>query len=62
MPVVRLRGYRCLRCEHEWVPREDKLPKVCPRCKSHYWNKRVQRVTTSEAAKARGKTTRVKKA
>jgi hypothetical protein len=42
-------GYRCKRCGHTWVPRnlgegsEDvapdlPLPKVCPRCKSPYWN------------------------
>ena len=32
---------KCNRCEHEWTPRSDKLPKVCPNpdCKSPYWNK-----------------------
>ncbi len=41
-------GYRCLRCEHEWVPRgvgeidpkkPPPEPRVCPKCKSPYWNK-----------------------
>ena len=45
-------GHRCLRCEHEWVPRgveqrtdgkkptePDEQPRVCPKCKSPYWNK-----------------------
>jgi DNA-directed RNA polymerase subunit RPC12/RpoP len=32
-------GYRCERCKHEWVPREkDQEPRVCPKCKSPYWN------------------------
>ena len=32
-------GWRCERCGHEWVARqewEDK-PNVCSRCKSPYW-------------------------
>ena len=30
----------CKRCEHKWVRRNwDSLPKVCPKCKSPYWNK-----------------------
>ena len=30
----------CLRCGHEWTPRNlNKLPKVCPNCKSTNWNR-----------------------
>ncbi len=29
----------CLRCEHTWFPRSPKLPKVCPKCSTPYWNK-----------------------
>ncbi len=33
-------GYRCERCGHEWVPRNEKdEPRVCPKCKSPYWNR-----------------------
>ena len=32
--------YRCDRCNHEWVPRKDKLPIICPVCKSPYWNRK----------------------
>jgi DNA-directed RNA polymerase subunit RPC12/RpoP len=40
MPKVQIWGYRCERCNHEWVPREkDQEPKVCPHCKSPYWDK-----------------------
>ncbi len=30
----------CLRCGHRWPRRIwDRDPYVCPKCKSHYWNK-----------------------
>lgn len=33
-------GYRCERCSHEWVPRDaEQEPRVCPKCKSPYWNR-----------------------
>jgi len=32
-------GYKCERCGHEWIPRNDDLPTICPKCKSPYWNK-----------------------
>jgi rRNA maturation endonuclease Nob1 len=39
MPKVRIWGYRCERCLHEWVPRDKgQDPKVCPKCKSPYWD------------------------
>ena len=28
----------CERCGHDWVTRGIEMPKVCPRCKSPYWN------------------------
>jgi DNA-directed RNA polymerase subunit RPC12/RpoP len=39
MTKVKLWGYRCDRCEHEWLPRDkERDPLVCPKCKSRYWN------------------------
>lgn len=36
----------CLRCGHEWFPRTPNEPRVCPKCKSPYWNKpRTRKVT-----------------
>lgn len=34
-------GYRCERCGGEWVPRgaTNRPPKVCPKCKSPYWDR-----------------------
>lgn len=34
--IIRKRG--CLRCGHIWFPNSEKEPKVCPKCKSPYWN------------------------
>ena len=39
MAIIRISGYRCERCEHQWAPRNREEPRVCPKCKSPYWNK-----------------------
>lgn len=36
-------GYRCERCAHEWIPRDDQPPRVCPKCKSPYWDRPRQK-------------------
>lgn len=43
MSEVKLDGYLCDRCSHTWVSRnlngaENEKPRVCPKCKSPYWN------------------------
>ena len=40
MGIVKLDGYSCDRCGHQWMPRSkiDELPIICPKCKSPYWN------------------------
>ena len=40
MGKIKLEGFVCERCGHKWVPRETTIeePKVCPKCKSPYWN------------------------
>jgi len=30
----------CLRCGHAWWPKSATAPKLCPSCKSKYWDKR----------------------
>ena len=32
-------GWRCERCGHEWAPRTENIPKICPKCKSNYWDR-----------------------
>ncbi len=38
---ITIMGYRCDRCGHEWIPRgaSEQEPRVCPKCKSPYWNR-----------------------
>ena len=37
---IKTKGYKCERCEHEWIPRnKEETPIICPKCKSPYWNK-----------------------
>jgi len=36
---VQLWGWRCERCGHEWLPRQEATPRACPKCKSPYWDK-----------------------
>jgi predicted Zn-ribbon and HTH transcriptional regulator len=32
--------YICERCGHKWIPKQlDVEPRVCPKCKSPYWNR-----------------------
>jgi predicted Zn-ribbon and HTH transcriptional regulator len=46
---ITVMGYRCERCGHEWVPRGevDIEPRVCPKCKSPYWD-RARKMTYEE--------------
>ena len=47
---VKIWGYRCERCEHEWVPRDAAAePRVCPKCKSPYWNRPRKQPKQKEA-------------
>jgi len=46
---IKVKGFRCERCGHEWIPRVNleelksgdikETPIICPKCKSPYWNK-----------------------
>ncbi len=37
--------YLCHRCGHKWNPRKKEKPKICPKCKSPYWDKPKERVS-----------------
>lgn len=37
--MLKVPGFRCERCGHEWQPRASKRPTVCPKCKNPYWDK-----------------------
>jgi predicted Zn-ribbon and HTH transcriptional regulator len=36
--MVKLEGCRC-RCGHEWLPRDNEKPRVCPKCKTPNWDR-----------------------
>ena len=37
---ITLEGFKCERCGHKWIPRENTIePRVCPKCKSPYWDR-----------------------
>lgn len=38
MAIIKIEGYECSRCEHQWAARKKQVPIVCPECKSPYWN------------------------
>lgn len=38
MGEILQKGYECERCHHKWTPRFDEKPRVCPKCKSPYWD------------------------
>ena len=53
MARIKLRGFRCDRCSHEWLPREsEQEPRTCPRCDSPYWDTPSQTNQSYEAFKA----------
>lgn len=46
---ITVMGYQCERCDHQWIPRDfDTEPRVCPKCKSPYWNKPRKQANTYE--------------
>jgi len=38
MVKIQFNGYLCERCHHQWIPMTQNKPKVCPKCKSPYWD------------------------
>lgn len=54
MARVLLEGYQCERCGHEWLPRDkNEEPRVCPKCKSPYWNRPRKTAKISTASSIR---------
>ena len=56
---ITVMGYRCERCEHEWVPRgaAEREPIACPKCHSPYWNRPRKAMLSYEAFRDKVKNT-----
>ncbi len=41
MARIKVTGFKCERCGHNWVPRDSTEgdPLICPKCKSAGWNR-----------------------
>ena len=50
---ITVMGYRCERCNHEWIPRSESQPTICPKCKSPYWNRSPKSMMTYEDFRAK---------
>ena len=53
MAKINLPGWQCERCGHVWVSRQDATeePRVCPKCKSPYWDKPRQKPKKTDDSK-----------
>ena len=36
---ITVKECKCERCRHKWITRSNAIPKVCPKCKSPYWDR-----------------------
>ncbi|MBI2909436.1 MAG: hypothetical protein HYX92_17460 [Chloroflexi bacterium] len=52
MAKIEVEAFKCERCGHVWTPRgKGAEPRVCPKCKSPYWNVPRRSLTYSTTAK-----------
>lgn len=35
----KIKYYKCSRCHHEWLPKNEDKPLTCPKCRSVYWDR-----------------------
>ena len=51
---ITVMGYRCERCAYEWIPKNFvNEPRVCPKCKSPYWDRPKKRPMTYDQFRAK---------
>lgn len=40
---IKIKGFKCDKCDHEWIQRKKEKPKICPKCKSKFWDYKNQK-------------------
>jgi len=48
MEVIKL--HKCKRCGKAWFPRKPGTPRICPTCKTTYWNEPKKGCANAPAA------------
>ena len=51
--IIKLHKLRCERCGHKWIPRKEEV-RICPKCKSPYWNRKRKALKDLEKSKKKG--------
>lgn len=46
-PQLNIHKYKCLRCNHTWIPRINSIPQACPNCTSRVWFKEKKNDTNN---------------
>ncbi|MEN7981919.1 MAG: hypothetical protein ABFQ65_00545 [Nanoarchaeota archaeon] len=46
-----IKGNKCFRCRHKWIQREEEKSRICPKCKSPYWDRKKTKFTKNEKMK-----------
>ena len=46
---INISKLKCERCGYEWYPRQEKV-KICPKCKSAYWDTPKKKVDDAEVS------------
>jgi len=42
MRIILPKKLECKRCKYKWIPRKEEI-RICPNCKSPYWDKPKRR-------------------
>jgi predicted Zn-ribbon and HTH transcriptional regulator len=44
----KVKFFKCNNCGHEWQPRSDEKPLICPKCKSARWDLEPKKKNSSK--------------
>ena len=68
MGRIQFQGFKCERCGHTWAPRQAldskepvPIPKVCPKCKSAWWDVPRKEKAIGKVSPPKGKGTKARR-